>query len=46
MFVSYGTVNSSIDIHFSHGSRTTRSGLSLVAKMSGGMVHGLSPRSE
>ncbi len=39
------TVSSSIEIHFLILSITTRSGLSLVTRRSGGIVHGFSPRS-
>ncbi len=39
------TVSSSIEIHFLVLSITTWSGLSLVTRRSGGIVHGFSPRS-
>ncbi len=42
---SKGTVSSSIEIQFLILSITTRSGLSLVNRRSGGIVHGFSPRS-
>ncbi len=46
MFVSNGTVSSNIEIVLFFRDTTTKSGLSDVAKMSGGMVQGRPPASQ